>query len=283
MLKLLFRTFILLAFSGLTTVHVAFSQHSRCGTIITPEQVANEKGQPGFGEMKTQFAPNKCFGKTLSITAHIIADSLGGYGITEMDITNSLSALNAAFAPICISFEVCKFNYIPNYKYNFFLKPIEEEELITLYSIPKTINIFYAARVETNPGSSVGGYAYLPGGPDFIIIAKGSLGVITHEMGHFFGLYHPFETLFGQELVNGSNCTSAGDLVCDTPADPGLGNTPFPDCNLSPYIKDANNEWYVPLIGNTMSYYSDDCACGFTPGQYDRMATKYLNNRFYLW
>lgn len=283
MLKYLIRTFILFTIMEMTAIVEVAAQHSKCGTTVTPAEVARQREQPGFGEMKTLFAPNKCFGKTLSITAHIIADSLGNYGITPVDITNSLSALNAAFAPICIDFELCKVNYIPNYKYNFFLKPTEEAELISLYAIPKTINIFYAARVETAPGSSVGGYAYFPGGPDFIIITKGSLGVITHEMGHFFGLYHTFETQFGLELANGTNCASSGDLVCDTPADPGLGNTPAPDCNLSPYIKDANNEWYVPLIGNTMSYYSDDCSCGFTTGQYDRMANKYLNDRFYLW
>ncbi|MBL0071623.1 MAG: hypothetical protein IPP34_07360 [Bacteroidetes bacterium] len=35
-------------------------------------------------------------------------------------------------------------------------------------------------------------------------------------MGHFFGLYHTFETQFGSELANGSNCATTGDLVCDT-------------------------------------------------------------------
>ena len=39
-----------------------------------------------------------------------------------------------------------------------------------------------------------------------------------HEMGHVFFLYHPFETQFGIECTSGSNCATAGDLVCDTPA-----------------------------------------------------------------
>lgn len=280
----LLSSFIVLLASFTLFVNVEVSaQPAKCGTIVTAEQVAKEKANPSFGNQKSMFAPTKCFGKTLSITAHIIADSLGNYGLTPLDITNSLTALNQAFAPICISFQVCSVNYIPNYKYNFFLKPADEAEVIALYSVAKTINIFYASRVEVSPGNSVGGYAYFPGGPDFIAIAKGSLSSIIHEMGHFFGLYHTFETQFGSELANGTNCATTGDLVCDTPADPGLGNTPAPDCNLSPYIKDANNEWYVPMIGNTMSYYSSDCECGFTPDQYNRMALNYLNSRFYLW
>lgn len=43
-----------------------------------------------------------------------------------------------------------------------------------------------------------------------------------HEMGHGLGLWHPFETAFGVECTDGSNCAIAGDLVCDTPASPLL-------------------------------------------------------------
>jgi len=277
------RTFLVLLML-FTTIHYRVnSQHTKCGTIVTPEMVASELAKLSTTPVNPAFAPNYCLNKTLSITAHIISDSLGNYGITEPTILSAVSALNAAFSKICVSFQVCQFNYIKNYKYNRFLKPTEEDELITLYSIPNTINIYFAQTIETSPGSTVGGYAYLPGGPDFIIITKSAPGVIIHEMGHFFGLYHTFETIFGVELANGSNCLTTGDLVCDTPGDPGLANTPAPDCQLSPYIMDINGEWYVPNIGNTMSYYSSDCECGFTTGQYNRMADEYLTNRFYLW
>jgi hypothetical protein len=49
----------------------------------------------------------------------------------------------------------------------------------------------------------------------------------AHEMAHIFQVLHPFEPAFGTECADGSNCTSAGDLVCDTPASPQLhgGNT----------------------------------------------------------
>lgn len=43
-----------------------------------------------------------------------------------------------------------------------------------------------------------------------------------HEIGHCLGLYHPFRQyceapLSCSELVDGSNCSICGDLVCDTP------------------------------------------------------------------
>jgi hypothetical protein len=260
------------------------AQPAKCGTIVTPQVVAQELAMMDSTHKMMQYPPNRCFGKTLSITAHITKDSLGGVGVTEAAILATVQNLNNLFAPICISFEVCKFNYIDNYKYDEFRRPDDEAEFLTLYTVPKTINIVYARTVCRTPPTLVGGYAYFPGGPDFIAISKGSLSAIYHEMGHFFGLYHTFEDQFGLELVNGSNCITAGDLVCDTPADPGLGNTAAPDCQLSPYTKDTNNEWYVPHIGNIMSYYSSDCTCGlFTTQQYNRMAMMYQNFRFYLW
>jgi len=48
--------------------------------------------------------------------------------------------------------------------------------------------------------------------------------VLTHELGHAFGLFHTFQTWAScdpcQERVDGSNADICGDLVCDTPADP---------------------------------------------------------------
>jgi hypothetical protein len=254
---------------------------SKCGTVITPAQVAKEQISPGTPSLT--YAPSYCFGKTLSITVHVVLDSLGNANVTTGDILSSVAVLNQYFAPICMQFQVCQFNYIENYKYDRFLKDMDEAELLTIYYIPKTINIVYAKTVEVSPFNFVGGYAYLPGGPDLILLSKSSLESITHEMGHFFGLYHTFEDMFGIELVNGNNCATTGDLICDTPADPGGGNTPAPDCQMDPYTQDANSDWYVPQIGNVMSYYSNDCTCGFTTGQYNRMSARYLSSRFYLW
>jgi hypothetical protein len=41
-------------------------------------------------------------------------------------------------------------------------------------------------------------------------------------MGHFLGLLHTHEDSFGKENVDGTNCRTAGDLLCDTKADPGF-------------------------------------------------------------
>jgi len=49
-----------------------------------------------------------------------------------------------------------------------------------------------------------------------------SIAYPPHEFGHVLGLWHPYEGQFGIECTSGSNCHTAGDLICDTPASPAV-------------------------------------------------------------
>ncbi|MEM8909477.1 MAG: M43 family zinc metalloprotease, partial [Bacteroidota bacterium] len=124
---------------------------------------------------------------------------------------------------------------------------------------------------------------------DGVVITKENLDEIPHEMGHYFGLLDTFEGS-GTELVNGSNCETEGDLVCDTPADPYVPGQPIENyvnvdlgCRFINPQTDANGDPYAPLVGNTMSDYPNECDCGFTNGQYLRMANTYLNGPTRMW
>ncbi len=87
-----------------------------------------------------------------------------------------------------------------------------------------------------------------------------------HELGHCLNLLHTHETAKGIEAINGSNCSSAGDLICDTPADPGLNyNNVNANCD---YI---GGNGYSPLTDNIMSYSRMSCKDAFTNGQGYRM------------
>jgi hypothetical protein len=54
--------------------------------------------------------------------------------------------------------------------------------------------------------------------------------VLSHEMGHCLGLYHTHHGTVTEEgdsfqcpeLVNGSNSSTCGDYIADTPADPNI-------------------------------------------------------------
>jgi hypothetical protein len=87
-----------------------------------------------------------------------------------------------------------------------------------------------------------------------------------HEVGHCLDLYHTHETAFGTENINGSNCSSAGDLVCDTPADPRLGSN-----NVNFNCEYVGGGGFNPLTDNVMSYSRGLCRDSFTTLQGSRM------------
>ncbi len=73
-------------------------------------------------------------------------------------------------------------------------------------------------------------------------------------MGHWVGLYHTFQGGCG------SDCTTTGDLVCDTPAE----QTATSGC---PSGKDTCPAAGLDPIHNYMDYSTDICYTQFTTGQ----------------
>ncbi len=240
-------------------------------------------------------APLPCLNKQFSIVAHIVRDTFGQANIQESDIENNLVSLNQYFEPICASFEICEYNYIDNFQYDAINTDQNDwQEMRTKFNRTRRINIFFVEEIADEPYcgfASLGGIAAVENVG--IVIVKECVGqdaaTITHEMGHFFGLFHTFEGADGPnpEAVDGSNCETAGDLVCDTPADPFIEDDPVGDyvngdCRfVSPKIDPVTGEYYVADVGNIMSYYP--CRCGFTYGQYVRMANTYLNANPKMW
>lgn len=91
----------------------------------------------------------------------------------------------------------------------------------------------------------------LPGGP---VPERNEGDTLTHEAGHWLGLFHTFE----------GGCDPQNDLVADTPAHSGATNGCPADPDTCP------GEGLDP-IHNFMNYSSDACVYAFTPGQADRM------------
>jgi hypothetical protein len=102
-------------------------------------------------------------------------------------------------------------------------------------------------------------YASLPGGS----LAPYNLGgTATHEVGHYLGLYHTFQ---GGCHSDGT-CATAGDQVCDTPAQA----SPTSGC---PEGRNSCSQTGLDPIHNYMDYSSDVCYTNFTTGQDTRMNT----------
>ncbi len=115
-----------------------------------------------------------------------------------------------------------------------------------------------------------------PSGNDWIVSLENSVAtepVISHEVGHFFSLNHTFygwecsggwdEAVHGNpvgsfgpcgqpnEKVDMTNCTTAGDGICDTPADYMFPNN---NCAYTQNAKDVNGQLLSPDIHNFMNY-----------------------------
>lgn len=231
-----------------------------------------------------------CLDKTFSIVAHIFKDSLGDYNITEPEVLAAVNSINVYFEPICARFEVCEFQYHDNYQYDMHDTDLDWAEMQVLYHVKNRINIYYVNDISEPSG--VCGYAGLGSITNMtssgIVIQKSGGCCSTdskthaHEMGHYFGLEHTFMDIPTTELVDGSNCATTADGICDTPADPYVhpqGMTFYVlDCRFINMSQDANGDYYDPLVGNIMSYYPDECACGFTHDQLKLMAETFLSN-----
>lgn len=239
--------------------------------------------------------------KKFLIQVHIVRDSLGGT-LTAAEVTtvrNSVAGASDAFSGIGISFETeDSVRVIDNYRFNLPEDTWRLDEMVKNHAVEDRINLFvfdaFAGILDGAAGIASGESMFLP------YASLENSGTVTHELGHVFGLAHtfgsgdviaaaqgePFDV--STELVDGSNCETTGDQVCDTPADPYIPNDPngtvWIDGNCV-YIyegRDANGDYYEPDIDNIMAYYfpDDPCYCngGFSRGQLRKMAATYNRN-----
>ncbi len=139
--------------------------------------------------------------------------------------------------------------------------------------------------VKTIAGNVIG-YSSYPNGPasdDGVVCihnyfgrtgtASASLGrTMSHEIGHWFGLYHTFNGGCGVDTC------ADGDYVCDTPptANPNFGCPTINSCSIdSPDVNDQ--------VQNYMDYSNDACKNMFTLGQKLRMQATLDTIRTNIW
>jgi hypothetical protein len=240
-------------------------------------------------------AINACPNKTISLSIHVVLDTAGVALATPAQIQTSVTTLNQKFSPMCVQFKICNYDTVWESIYNQKTAENYLTEMTTKYNIPNTINIYYSSSVSSLWGSLDGSAGLTASANekirmknllfrDFMIINYSDLTTITHEMGHFFGLYDTFDNPSGiAEFANGKNCKSAGDSICDTEADPATFGAAMSNCHLTSPTTDANGEYYTPPICNLMSFYPAGCVKYFTTEQYNRMLNVFYTKRNYLW
>lgn len=284
---------LLIVFVLLISVSLSHAQEEpECGTIVTLENESLikklmpeiQRYEQEFFQKRQQRASNVF--SSVPIKAHIIRTSSGSGGLTVGQLNAAIATVNSYYSNAFLEFFLCEsINYIDdNNFYNFTTD--QQDALTSTNNVDNVINIYFTNSVTTTNGGGLCGYAFFPGGPEVILMANQCTtngSTLSHEIGHFFALSHTHGNTNGQltgELVDGSNCETEGDFLCDTPADPQLSFSKVnSSCNYTANEFDANGQMFNPNTRNIMSYSRTSCRNEFSTQQYARIYSVYQATR----
>ncbi|RME60114.1 hypothetical protein D6779_02770, partial [Candidatus Parcubacteria bacterium] len=205
---------------------------------------------------------------SVGIAVHIITDAAGNFGVAPADLAADINLLFSTFRQqVKIQFDIVKQDTIANDDYVYTTRE-EEEQISFVYNIPNVVNIYYIPHPHGDEqGRSVhspilmswyNNFSNFQFNGQYIIVkaTRQFSSTLTHEMGHFFDLFHTYHTCLGDSATF-PNQYESGDLIPDTPvADPEM----IYDCNSPP----NSSAWKI--AHNFMSAYSssDHCRDRFT-------------------
>ncbi len=244
-----------------------------CG-VIPEEGMTFQKAAP-YATMQELAGYRPAGTRHINLTIHIVRYANGSGGIAQNTINTAVAQLNTTYTPALIQFSVTSTDYIDDDTYAYVDNLQEAEELMAMNVQPATINVYFV------PGAAgICGRAYQPGIRLIVVNGCAADGkAFPHEVGHNLFLLHTHDTNYGTERITRTditgctaNCASAGDLLCDTPADPNLYGNVNTSCQWTGSATDpCGYTNYAPDTHNYMSYTLSSCANQFTEQQIDRM------------
>lgn len=221
----------------------------------------------GFeGNLNSRTTPS---GICINVFFHIVRESDGTGGINPANINVILQNLNEAFNPHRIYINNFGVDFIDSSTY-YNLATNEFNGLISINNISNAINFYlvnsapYAGRAQDILSKNL------------VVVNNSALSPTSpHELGHCLNLWHTHhgrgcdDTNGCTENINGANCSSCGDFVCDTPADPCVLGLIDNNCQYT------GGGGFSPDVTNIMSY-GGWCRTNFTEGQSNRIRNALL-------
>ncbi len=229
--------------------------HAQECATPTPTAYSVSSGISGKSSVSSSYCLNLYF--------HIVRRTNGTGGVNPTVIDDILNVMNSAFLPHEISIQSVGNDYIDSDALFDIGTDNEANQLFGTNNQANAINVYLVNSGQTSSGIVYAGLAQdIPSrnmiiDNDFVLTSTA-----PHELGHCLNLLHTHETYYGVENINGSNCSTAGDKICDTPADPQLSSF-----NVDVTCNYTGGNGYSPLTDNIMSYSRSACRDLFTDGQ----------------
>jgi len=231
---------------------------------------SNAKGKPGGGGEEPPPKPPTVDPVEIAVVFHIIRDGSAGQvstGTIDAQMTVLNDAFSSAEAPYSFKLAEVTDTNDSNWYQNCGSSSVEAAMKTKLRrGGPETLNVY-----SCHPDGGLLGWATFPSWyasnpkDDGVVILDDSLpggsatnynqgDTLTHEVGHWLGLYHTFQ----------GGCNGSGDYVADTPAE----RSPAYGCPIG--SDSCRRDTGLDPIHNFMDYTYDSCMYEFSQGQVAR-------------
>ncbi len=263
----------------------AFAEHGRrCGTVFDPllMEAAPSDCSTSRTTIQGEYWPSEVY--VIPVVFHVIYKTDGTGNIPDSRLYNQLTVLNEDYRAIAgslgepgfdthIQFELAGITRTENNNWhndnneNQYKSALgwDQDQYLNIYVNSASGYLGYAYFPQTSAGTTVDGVVALysaVGGRDEGDPPYNQGRTVTHEVGHYLGLYHTFQGGCGTGYT-------AGDLIADTNPE----STSHFDCVQTNTCSSADP------IHNYMDYTDDLCMYEFSSEQGNRAVCSMVNYR----